>query len=269
MTRQIPVIAVCNQKGGVGKTTTTYHLARAGSVAGLRVLVIDMDPQGNLTAALAPDLGEDVECVAHALSAREKTRLGGVIVDSVWDGVKLAPTTTDVLALVRDELVVAGAGRERRLADQLSECIDGFDVVLIDCPPSLDQLTVNALTAAIGVVVVTAARLWSASGLVRLSETVGQVKAAYNPRLAHLGIVVNAMEPGTRTGRYWHEELRVAAETAGMRLFAPAIPKRTLIGDTAESSLGLDEQGVVGRELAEIYSGYLEELLAACEKGGE
>ncbi|MDO4613923.1 MAG: ParA family protein [Actinomycetaceae bacterium] len=214
-TKRVPVIALCNQKGGVGKTTT-YHLARAACQAGVRVLVVDMDPQGNVTAALAPELGEDIEGVAHALS---------------------------------------------------SECIDEFDLVLIDCPPSLDQLTVTALTAASGVVVVTAARLWSASGWVRLSETVAQVKAAYNRGLEHLGIIVNAMEATTRTRRHWHEELREAAESAGMRLFAPAIPKRTLIGDTAEASLGLDEQGAVGRELAEIYTGYLEELLAAREEG--
>lgn len=258
-----PVVALCNQKGGVGKSTTTYHLARAGVSCGLRVLVVDMDPQGNVTAALtAQQLSEDAPGVANALTAREATCLRDVIVDGLWPGLAVAPTPCDVLAVVRDELVVAGAGRERRLCEQLEAVKPDFDVVLIDCPPSLDQLTINALVAATGVVIVTTARLWSSNGLVRLMETISQVRVAYNPNVMCLGIVVNAWEALTRAGQYWHAELSEAAANAGLEVFAPPVPKRTLIGDAAEASMGLDEHGCVGRELAGIYEAYLSSIVS-------
>ncbi|MBD3689781.1 ParA family protein [Nanchangia anserum] len=259
------VMALCNQKGGVGKSTTAYHLARAGVVAGMSVLVVDMDPQGNLTNVASKELlAETAPGVADVLSARTRLGLGDVIVPGLWEGLDVAPTMGESLALVRDELVIAGAGRERRLTDELGRVGAGYDLVLIDCAPSLDQLTINALTAADVVVVVTQARLWSANGLVRLLDTVHLVREAYNPRLRVGGVIVNAHETLTRSGRHWHDELIAASQSADLALLAPPIPKRTLIADACEASQALDEQGNLGAELAGIYTDHLATLM-----GGE
>src|SRR5680860_1683307 len=108
--------ALCNQKGGVGKSTTTFHLARAGVLAGRRVLVVDGDPQGNLTSvAAAEPVEEDRAGLADALSARADETIRDVIVTGIWPGLDVVPTTGETLGYVRDELVIAGAGREGRL----------------------------------------------------------------------------------------------------------------------------------------------------------
>jgi len=254
-------IAICNQKGGVGKSTTAFHLARAAVRKNLRVLVIDMDPQGNITAALTRDtLEEDAPGVADALSARAKDTLTDVIVPAVWPGADLAPTVGEALAFVRDELVIAGAGREGRLRVALAGLEDRYDLVLIDCPPSLDQLTINALTAADGVLVVTQSKLWSSSGLAHLLATMASVRAYYNPTLEALGIVVNLHENGTVSGTHWLAELTEAAGAQGIPVFTPPVPKRVVISDAVEASRGLDEWPGDVDDLIRVYDHYLEEV---------
>jgi chromosome partitioning protein len=255
-------IAICNQKGGVGKSTTTFHLARAGVRKCLRVLVIDMDPQGNITASIARDTQpEDAPGVADALSQRTRDTLVDVIVPTVWEGADLAPTTGEALAFVRDELVIAGAGREGRLRQALAGLEDSYDLVLIDCPPSLDQLTINALTAADGVLIVTQSKLWSSQGLAHLLGTLASVQTYYNPGLLPLGIVVNLHENATVSGARWLAELTAAASTQGIPVFTPPIPKRVLISDAVEASRGLDEwPGADVDDLIHVYDHYLEQV---------
>ncbi len=254
-------IAICNQKGGVGKSTTTFHLARAGVRKGLRVLVIDMDPQGNITAALTRDhLPEDTTGVADALSTHTKDHLDDVLVPTVWPGADLAPTVGEALAVVRDELVIAGAGREGRLRDALHSLRATYDLVLVDCPPSLDQLTINALSAADGVLVVTQSKLWSSSGLAHLLGTMDSVRAYYNPDLIPLGIVVNLHENGTVSGTHWLAELTEAASRSGIPVFTPPIPKRVVISDAVEASCGLDEWPGDVDDLVRVYDHYLEDV---------
>ena len=118
MTAQI--LALCNQKGGVGKSTTTFHLARAAVQAGRRVLVVDLDPQGNLTTSIAAETVDDDQAqLADALSSRAPETLRDVIVPGLWPGLDLVPTAGVTLGAVRDELVIAGAGRESRLREAL------------------------------------------------------------------------------------------------------------------------------------------------------
>lgn len=252
------VIAVCNQKGGVGKTTTTFNLARAAVRAGRRVLLIDADPQGNLTEiASAEPLPEGTAGLADVLSARVGDTIVDVIVPAVWGGASLVPTRGETLGDVRDEMVIAGAGREARLRTALATVVDDYDLVLIDCPPTLDQLTVNALTAADSVAVVTHSKLFSATGLGKLLDTITVVRDSYNPRLHVGGVIINAHEARTISGRHWLEEI----ETSGVLILQPPVPKLAVINDAAEAGRGLDEwPSTEAHVLAKTYDHYLEAL---------
>lgn len=257
MTAQI--VALCNQKGGVGKSTTTFHMARAAVLRGRRVLVVDNDPQGNLTyVAAAEPVEDDRAGLADALSSRASETIRDVIIPGVWPGLDVVPTVGVTLGYVRDELVIAGAGREGRLREALSEVAADYDLILIDCAPSLDQLTINGLTAADSVVVVTHSKLFSSNGLAQLLDTVEDVRRYYNPELSVAGVIVNQHEEQTVSGKTWINGLREAAEARGLSLLQPPIPKRVVISDATEAACGLDEWGSgEGASLASMYDQHL------------
>jgi chromosome partitioning protein len=260
-TKPATVVALTNQKGGVGKTTTTRNLARAGQRQGWRVLVVDADPQHNLSEAIgAEELPEDVAGLADALSARTEATLADVIVPTIWEGVDLVPAGGDVLEAVRDELVVAGAGRESRLRQGLEAVRADYDVILIDCRPALDQLTVNALTAADVVAIVTNPELFSANGIAKLRRTIEAVREHYNPGLRIGGVLINHHEQaGTIQTRHWVTEL----SDAGLPVLEPAIPRHTWIGSANAQGVALDELHPAGEAVAEIYAAHLATLIGA------
>lgn len=260
-------IAVCNQKGGVGKSTTTFHLARAAVRSGRRVLVVDDDPQGDLTAVLTAETitGEHAG-LADVLSSRAEEKAADVLVAGIWDGLDVLPTAGPNLSSVRDELVIAGAGRESRLATALQALAANYDLILIDCAPSLDQLTINGLVAADEALVVTQSKLWSANGLAELLETISTVRQHYAPGLTVAGVLVNQHEGQTVSGGHWLDELRTAAAGRELRLLEPVVPKRVVIADAVESSHGLDQwPGGEARSLAELYDTHLQTLLQDAE----
>lgn len=198
------IIAVANQKGGVGKTTTTANLGAALAMLDHRVLLVDMDPQGNLTAAFG--LEKQAECtVADALLDR-RVPLPVVPVN---------PVTHPRLDLVPSAIPLAMAeaalsnklGRELRLRDQLASVQHAYDYILIDTPPALGLLTINALVAATGVIVPTEARFFSLQGLQMLQESVDEI-LYLNPRLALLGILLSKLDRRLREERAVAEYLR-------------------------------------------------------------
>lgn len=256
------IYAFCNQKGGVGKSTTIYHLARAAVLKNLRVLVIDADPQGNVTRALVEDVQGDDIVLADALSYRTTDTLSDILVPGIWEGLTVAPTAGDKLSPVRDELVsTPNPGRESRLRVQLDAIKADYDLVLIDCAPALDTLTLNALTAAEGVVIITQSKQWSLDGLALLLDNVDNVRAYYNPRLTVAGLIVNLHEANTGAGRHWADELGSAATARGLRLLDPIVPKRQAISDATEYGHGLDQGDSKTRPLADIYAALLTQLM--------
>lgn len=250
------VIAVANQKGGVGKTTSAYHMLWAlQSVVAGRVLAVDADPQGNLTRVVAdPPTSEDQAGLADVLSKSTDVTIDDVIVSGRWDRLDLVPTpSTRVLATVRDELIIAGVGREQRLKQALDSVSDQYEVCLIDCPPSLDQLTINAFTAADRVLIVTQAKLFSSDGLSELLRTIDEVRQYLNPDLGIGGALINQLEERTVTGKHWRNALTESAQERGFEILNPPIPKRAPVNDACESGTNLDMWGADGQALAQIY----------------
>lgn len=254
------VAAMCNQKGGVGKTTTAVNLARAAHLRGLRTLIADLDPQANTTTTLLGQAPEpDVETLADVLSARSDAAVADVIVPTGWKGVDVLPSGGDALADVGAELVTMGPGREHRLSEALSKLGDSYELVLLDSPPALDQLTINALTAADRAIVVTTAALFSADGIARLLRTIEAVQQYANTRLTLSGLVVNCYEERTRRQRHWMTELMTHAPAP---VWQPPVPKATWIAEAVEAGVGLDEWGSAqARGLSETYEHYLTLLL--------
>lgn len=208
---RMSVTAIANQKGGVGKSTCTYCLAAALAKAGRRVLVVDVDPQGNLSTALVADsLAPDQPTVADVLnpasSGGEAThKLADVIVSTVFDQVDLAPARVELT--VAEGNLLSLTGREHRLREALEPIRDRYDNVLVDCPPALGQLTINGLTAADNVIVVSDAEQWSADGMAALRTTVERVQTYLNTELRWAGVIINRFRSGTKLHQAGAEEI--------------------------------------------------------------
>ena len=256
------ILTFCNQKGGVGKSTSLYHLARAAVASGRRVLVVDADPQGNTTEALTVDVPSDAAGVADALSDASTDTLRDVLVEGVWDGLTVAPTVGEALNAVRDEIANSHRpGWESRLRRQLEGLKEEYDLVLIDSGPALDTLSTNAFTASDGVLIVTQSTKWSLDGLALLLRTVAEVRRYYNPTLEVAGIVLNQHEALTSGGKHYAGELEAAAAENSLRLLTPYIPKRAPIKDAVDFSRGLDEGDYKARPLGKLYSALLEQIM--------
>lgn len=255
------VVAMCNQKGGVGKTTTALNLSRSAHLRGLNTLIVDLDPQANTTTTLlghAPDAA-GAETLADVLSARSEATAADVILKTGWEHVQVLPSGGDTLADVGSELVAMGPGREHRLSEALGS-VSGYDLVLLDCPPSLDLLTINGLTAASRAVIVTSAALWSSDGIARLLATLEAVQRYSNPELRPVGVIVNSLER-TRRQKHWHEEL---VTNSPVPVWDPPVPKATWIAEAVEAGVGLDEWNTPAASvLLDVYAGYLDRILEA------
>ena len=219
------ILAVANQKGGVGKTTTAINLGASLTEAGQRVLVIDIDPQGNASTGLGVDIAaRDLTTYDLIL---DDIPLSEIVTKTSVDNLWVAPATTD-LSSADVELV----GHENRiflLKDALAaDGLETFDFVLIDCPPSLNLLTINAMVAADAVIVPLQAEFFALEGLSQLMSTLRQVRKTANPRLRIEGIVLTMYD--VRNNLCQHVE-RDARENLGDLVFRTHIPRNVRLSE--------------------------------------
>jgi chromosome partitioning protein len=219
------VIAVVNQKGGVGKTTTAVNLAASLANAGRNVLLVDFDPQGNASSGVGYPPGGTELSIYDALVGG--IDLADTILPTEMERLFVVPATTD-LAGAEIELVAVD-GRERRLRALLEPVLPRFDVVIVDCPPSLGILTINALTAAEGVLVPMQCEYYALEGLSALLATIERVKVALNPRLQLEGVLFCMHDPRpTLTAQVTHE----VKQHLGEKVFSTVIPRTVRLAES-------------------------------------
>ena len=203
------VIAIANQKGGVGKTTTAINLAGALAEEGCRTLLIDMDPQANLTAGVGINLNTVQQSMADVLADGRAT-LGDVILVTETAGIDVAPAHID-LASTEGELFTA-LGREQILREAMREVIDPYDYVIIDCPPNLGLLTVNGLVAADSVIIPVQTQYYAMKGLNNLVKVINAIRLKLNRDLKVLGLLPTFFDGRTNLAKDMLDELRVVGD---------------------------------------------------------
>jgi len=225
-------IACANQKGGVGKTTTVVNLASLLAVSGDRVLLIDLDPQGNATSGLGIDRAAVERSTYDGLL--DGVDLAELVIQGTSPGVDVVPSA---IALAGAEVELAGStGRERRLRDALAGFADRYDVIFIDCPPSLGLLTVNALTAADAVLIPLQSEYYALEGLTQLLATIDLVRDHLNPRLAIDGVILTMADKRTNLSSQVEAEAR---RHLGGAVYRTVIPRSVRLSEAPSHGLSI------------------------------
>ena len=254
------VIACANQKGGVGKTTTVINLATYLALAGHRVLVVDLDPQGNATSGLGVDRASARASIYPALV--EGAPVNGLIQPTQVDELWLIPSGRD-LAGAEVELVEM-ADRERRLAKAVADVRGSFDFVLLDCPPAVGLLTVNALTAADSVLVPIQCEYYALEGLSQLLSTIDLVRDNLNPRLRLAGVLLTMYDARTTLSADVAAEVR---RHLGGSVFDTVVPRSVRLAEAPSYGRPIARYSPESRG-AEAYRALADEVIARSSSEG-
>ncbi|MCJ0593616.1 AAA family ATPase [Enterococcus cecorum] len=250
----VRIISVANQKGGVGKTTTTVNLGASLAYLGKKVLLVDIDAQGNATSGVGirkPDVKEDIY---------------DILVNEVNIKETILPTSRENLFIVPATLQLAGAeieltsmmARESRLKLALDEIKDDYDYILIDCPPSLGHLTINAFTASDSILIPVQCEYYALEGLSQLLNTVRLVQKHFNPDLAIEGVLLTMFDARTNLGAEVVEEVRRYFQE---KVYETVIPRNVRLSEAPSHGLSIIDYDIRSKG-AEVYQALAKEVLA-------
>ncbi len=224
------IIAITNQKGGVGKTTTAVNLSACLAEAGQKVLLADIDPQGNATSGVGLDKG-DIDNTIYEMLVGECTIKDAVITD-VFDNMDVLPSNMD-LAGAEVELMEVD-DKESLLKEQLSQIASSYDYIIIDCPPSLNILTLNALTAADTVLIPIQCEYYALEGLNQVLNTVGLVRRKLNPDLETEGVVFTMYDARTNLSQ---EVVESVKSSLNQTIYNTIIPRNVRLAEAPSYGL--------------------------------
>ena len=237
---QTKIIAIINQKGGVGKSTTAINLGAALGEMGKQVLLVDLDPQGNCSSGLGVEKSLIQQCIYDVLL--NDVPLEEVIIPDIAEGLDIAPATIN-LAGAEVELVSEMA-RENRLKDAVGSMRGKYDFILIDCPPSLGLLTVNALVAADKLLIPIQCEFYALEGVTKLLESMKRVKSRLNPTLDIYGILLTMYDSRTTLSKQVVDEVR---EYFGRLVFATPIPRAVKLSEAPSFGQPITQYDPKGR----------------------
>jgi chromosome partitioning protein len=250
------IVAVCNQKGGVGKTTTTINLGAALAEQGRRVLLVDFDPQGALSVGLGQGDPRQLEMTVHNLLLERGVEWEDILLETTVEGMDLLPSNIDLSGA--EVQLVHEVGREYILQGCLKPAMEHYDYILIDCQPSLGLLTINALAASHGVLVPLECEYFAMRGVALLMETIEKVQARINPDLMIDGFLGTMYDSRTLHTR---EVLGRVVEAFGEKVFHTVInrtvrfPDATVVGEPIttfdSSSMGANAYRELAKEVLE------------------
>lgn len=237
---QTKIIAIINQKGGVGKSTTAINLGAALGEMGKQVLLVDLDPQGNCSSGLGVEKSLIQQCIYDVLL--NDVPLEEVIIPDIAEGLDIAPATIN-LAGAEVELVSEMA-RENRLKDAMGGMRGKYDFILIDCPPSLGLLTVNALVAADKLLIPIQCEFYALEGVTKLLESMKRVKSRLNPTLDIYGILLTMYDSRTTLSKQVVDEVR---EYFGRLVFTTPIPRTVKLSEAPSFGQPITQYDPKGR----------------------
>ena len=251
---QTKILAVVNQKGGVGKTTTTVNLGACLAELGKKVLVLDIDPQGNTTSGLGVNRYRLKKCIYNVLI--DGVPLDAVILPTAVTGLYIAPATIK-LAGAEIELVLV-MQREVKLRQALEDVAGDYDYILIDCPPSLGLLTLNALTAASAVLVPVQCEYYALEGLSQLMNTIALVQKHLNPRLYIEGALLTMFDSRTNLANQVVEEVRLFFKE---KVYDTVIPRNVRLSEAPSHGQAITQYDPRSKG-SEVYMELAREVIA-------